>query len=49
MFLSPRVPVVAVRHLHAPTFEKAAQRKYIPRVVVDEQHLAADEIVIGSV
>ena len=37
------------QHPHAAPFEHAAQREDIARVIVNEQHRAADQILVGAV
>ncbi len=37
------------QHLHAAPFEHAAQREDVARVVVDQQHRPADQVLVGAV
>ena len=37
------------QHLHAAPLQHAAQREDVARVVVDEQHRLADQILVGAV
>ena len=36
------------QHVHAATLEHADEREDVARVVVDQQHLAADQILVGA-
>ena len=37
------------QHAHAAALEHAAQREDVARIVVDEQHRAADQVLVGAV
>ncbi len=41
-------PVSGNQHMHASTFECARQGKYVSRIVVDNQHGAAGEHLVGA-